>query len=112
MLFSYIVASLVDFSVKKVTAFIKKYVRDARLVEDNMTEMCYQLPDEAARQGDFEKLFLNLERSHKDLGISSFGISDTSLEEVSTGALHDLLQQKLVEIHGRKFSGLFLDSGF
>ena len=47
-----------------------------------MTEMCFQLPDEAAKQGDFQKLFLHLERSHKELGISSFGISDTSLEEV------------------------------
>ena len=71
-----------DFSVKKTTAFIKKYVREARLVEDNMTEICYQLPDEAAKHGDFERLFLELERSHKSLGISSFGISDTSLEEV------------------------------
>ena len=74
--------SFPDFSVKKVTAFIKKYVGDARLVEDNMTEMCFQLPDEAAKQGMFERLFLELERKHKDLGISSFGISDTSLEEV------------------------------
>ncbi|KAH3829036.1 hypothetical protein DPMN_131024 [Dreissena polymorpha] len=47
-----------------------------------MTELSYQLPDEAARRGDFERLFSELERSHDDLGVSSFGISDTSLEEV------------------------------
>ncbi|XP_060560202.1 phospholipid-transporting ATPase ABCA1-like [Ruditapes philippinarum] len=70
------------FSVKKVTSFIKKYVPEARLVEDNMTELCYQMPTEAAHRGDFEKLFQQLEYTHTDLGISSFGISDTSLEEV------------------------------
>lgn len=47
-----------------------------------MTELCYQLPDEAAHRGDFQKLFQKLEQVHKELGLSSFGISDTSLEEV------------------------------
>ncbi|XP_052284173.1 phospholipid-transporting ATPase ABCA1-like isoform X3 [Dreissena polymorpha] len=75
-------AAYPGFSVKKVTSFVKKYVPEAKLVEDNMTELSYQLPDEAARRGDFERLFSELERSHDDLGVSSFGISDTSLEEV------------------------------
>ncbi|XP_045158186.2 phospholipid-transporting ATPase ABCA1-like isoform X2 [Mercenaria mercenaria] len=70
------------FSVKKVTSFIKKYVPEACLVEDNMTELCYQMPTEAAHRGDFERLFQQLEFSHSELGVSSFGISDTSLEEV------------------------------
>ncbi|XP_052776388.1 phospholipid-transporting ATPase ABCA1-like isoform X2 [Mya arenaria] len=70
------------FSVKKVTSFVKKFVPEAKLVEDNMTELCYQLPDDAAHRGDFEHLFHELESSYVHLGISSFGISDTSLEEV------------------------------
>ncbi|XP_048255576.1 phospholipid-transporting ATPase ABCA1-like isoform X2 [Haliotis rufescens] len=70
------------FSVQRVTAFIQKFVSGAKLTEDNNTELCYQLPEEAAHSGDFEALFCQLERSHFDLGISSFGISDTSLEEV------------------------------
>ncbi|XP_052777802.1 phospholipid-transporting ATPase ABCA1-like [Mya arenaria] len=70
------------FSVKKVTSFVKKFVPEAKLVEDNMTELCYQLPDNAAHRGDFERLFHELESSCVHLGISNFGISDTSLEEV------------------------------
>ena len=52
--------------------------------EDTNTELCYQLPEDAAHSGNFEQLFSQLERCHRDLGISSFGISDTSLEEVCT----------------------------
>lgn len=74
--------TFLGFSVKKISSFIKKFVPEAHLIEDNMTELCYQMPTEAAHRGDFEKLFQELERSHSDLGISSFGISDTSLEEV------------------------------
>ncbi|XP_041357912.1 phospholipid-transporting ATPase ABCA1-like isoform X2 [Gigantopelta aegis] len=70
------------FSPVRVTAFIQKFVKDAKLVEDNTTELCYQLPEEAAHCGNFELLFSQLEQCHHDLGISSFGISDTSLEEV------------------------------
>ena len=65
-----------------MTAFVKKYVRKAQLVEDNSTEVIFQLPPEAARDGYFEMLFEMLENCHRDLGISSYGISDTSLEEV------------------------------
>ncbi|XP_033737996.1 ATP-binding cassette sub-family A member 7-like isoform X2 [Pecten maximus] len=70
------------FSVERVAAFVRKYVSRARLVEDNNAELTFQLPDQAAHDGKFHQLFLALERCHKDLGISSFGISDTSLEEV------------------------------
>ncbi|XP_021342260.1 ATP-binding cassette sub-family A member 7-like isoform X2 [Mizuhopecten yessoensis] len=70
------------FSVERVSAFVRKYVPQACLVEDNNAELTFQLPDQAAQEGKFHKLFLGLEKCHKDLGISSFGISDTSLEEV------------------------------
>lgn len=76
------VSNIAGFSVKKVTSFIQKFVPEAKLVEDNMTELCYQMPDEAAHRGDFEQLFRELEDMHGQLGLSSFGISDTSLEEV------------------------------
>ncbi|CAC5414478.1 ABCA1 [Mytilus coruscus] len=70
------------FSTKRTTEFIGKYVKKAKLVEESSTELTYQLPSEAAYSGQFEQLFKQLERCHKDMGISSFGISDTSLEEV------------------------------
>lgn len=66
----------------KLTAFIKKYVPDAELVEDNSIEVCFRLPEGDNHAERFEKLFKVLEKSHMDMGISSYGISDTSLEEV------------------------------
>ena len=46
-------------------------------------EVCFQLPDSAARSGQMTAMFADLEKMHDILGISSYGISDTSLEEVS-----------------------------
>ncbi|CAG2250054.1 ABCA1 [Mytilus edulis] len=70
------------FSSRRTTELILQYVKNAQLVEENNTELTYQLPSEAAHSGQFEQLFEQLERCNKDMGISSFGISDTSLEEV------------------------------
>lgn len=73
---------LTGYSLKRLVAFVRKYVRRAQLVEDNSTEIIFQLPSEAAQDGYFEMLFEKLENCHNDLGILSYGISDTSLEEV------------------------------
>ncbi|XP_063401544.1 phospholipid-transporting ATPase ABCA1-like [Mytilus trossulus] len=70
------------YSKKRISAFVKKYIRRAKLVEDNSTEVIFQLPPESARDGYLEMLFEMLENCHEDLGISSYGISDTCLEEV------------------------------
>jgi len=74
--------SHLGFSVKRLSAFIKKYVMKAQLTEDNKAELTYQLPDFGSQTDLFIRLFRELELSHEGLGISSFGISDTSLEEV------------------------------
>ncbi|XP_033737988.1 phospholipid-transporting ATPase ABCA1-like [Pecten maximus] len=70
------------FSEKRLTAFIKKFVMEAKLVESNKSELTYQLPEYGTQTGEFVFMFEELERCHKEMGISSFGISDTSLEEV------------------------------
>ncbi|XP_056020266.1 phospholipid-transporting ATPase ABCA1-like isoform X2 [Ostrea edulis] len=70
------------FSIDRLGAFIKRHVKLAYLIEETTTEMVYQLPDDEAELKKFESLFIDLEKNHKSLGISSFGISDTSLEEV------------------------------
>ncbi|XP_062592616.1 phospholipid-transporting ATPase ABCA1-like [Saccostrea cucullata] len=71
-----------QFTRKRLLAFVKKFVKKAKFVEDNSTEVTFLLPEASAHNGDFEDLFMELERSRKKLGISSFGVSDTSLEEV------------------------------
>lgn len=59
-----------------------KYVPNAELVEDNSMEVCFRLPEGDDHAQRFEKLFQHLEKSYADMGISSYGISDTNLEEV------------------------------
>lgn len=71
-----------QFTRKRLQAFVRKFVKKAKFIEDNSTEVSFLLPEASAHNGDFEDLFMELERSRKKLGISSFGVSDTSLEEV------------------------------
>lgn len=59
-----------------------KHVPEARLVEDIGHELTYVLPYEAAREGAFVELFHEIDDRLSDLGISSYGISETTLEEV------------------------------
>jgi hypothetical protein len=67
-----------------LTAFIKSYVAQAELVESVGTEMTYVLPTGESYGGKFENLFDALSQNLERFNISSFGVSDTTLEEVST----------------------------
>uniref|UniRef100_A0A2K6CSK9 ATP-binding cassette sub-family A member 2 n=1 Tax=Macaca nemestrina TaxID=9545 RepID=A0A2K6CSK9_MACNE len=66
----------------QVSQFIRKHVASCLLVSDTSTELSYILPSEAAKKGAFERLFQHLERSLDALHLSSFGLMDTTLEEV------------------------------
>uniref|UniRef100_UPI00398ECFE0 phospholipid-transporting ATPase ABCA1-like isoform X2 n=1 Tax=Pristiophorus japonicus TaxID=55135 RepID=UPI00398ECFE0 len=68
--------------VSTVLALVQKYVSDARLVEDFGHEMTYILPYVGAKDGAFVELFQELDNRLCELGISSYGISDTTLEEI------------------------------
>lgn len=61
---------------------IFKHVPTARMVEDLGHEITYVLPYEYAKAGGFVELFHEIDDRLTDLGISSYGISDTTLEEV------------------------------
>ncbi|XP_078054223.1 phospholipid-transporting ATPase ABCA1-like [Mustelus asterias] len=82
--------------VSTVLALVQKYVSNARLVEDFGHEMTYVLPYVGAKDGAFVELFQELDSRLCELGISSYGISDTSLEEIflkvaeSTGVDNDV----------------------
>uniref|UniRef100_A0AAX7SCW7 ABC transporter domain-containing protein n=1 Tax=Astatotilapia calliptera TaxID=8154 RepID=A0AAX7SCW7_ASTCA len=68
--------------VSLVSALILRHVPDARLVEDLGHELTYVLPYSAAKDGAFVELFKDLDTKLSDLGISSYGVSDTTLEEI------------------------------
>uniref|UniRef100_A0A8C8Z3D3 ATP-binding cassette sub-family A member 2 n=1 Tax=Prolemur simus TaxID=1328070 RepID=A0A8C8Z3D3_PROSS len=75
-------AQLSSCSETQVSQFIRKHVASCLLVSDTSTELSYILPSEAARKGAFERLFQHLECSLDSLHLSSFGLMDTTLEEV------------------------------
>ncbi|XP_029460267.1 ATP-binding cassette sub-family A member 1 isoform X2 [Rhinatrema bivittatum] len=68
--------------VSAISSLINKHVSEARLVEDIGHELTYVLPYEAAKEGAFVELFHEIDDRLSDLGISSYGISDTTLEEI------------------------------
>lgn len=68
--------------VSAISNLINKHVPEARLVEDIGHELTYVLPYEAAKEGAFVELFHEIDDRLFDLGISSYGISDTTLEEI------------------------------
>ncbi|XP_074218809.1 ATP-binding cassette sub-family A member 2 isoform X4 [Camelus bactrianus] len=75
-------AQLSSCSEPQVSQFIRKHVASCLLVSDTSTELSYILPSEAAKKGAFERLFQHLERSLDELHLSSFGLMDSTLEEV------------------------------
>ncbi|XP_043909754.1 phospholipid-transporting ATPase ABCA7 [Protopterus annectens] len=65
-----------------ITTLIHKHVPDAQLMEDIGREIVYMLPYIGAKDGSFVELFRELDSKLSDLGVSSYGISDTTLEEI------------------------------
>uniref|UniRef100_A0A673ZQ15 ATP-binding cassette sub-family A member 2 n=1 Tax=Salmo trutta TaxID=8032 RepID=A0A673ZQ15_SALTR len=70
------------FPRARVTKFIRQFVGSCLLVSDSNTELSYVLPSEAVKKGCFERLFQALEQSLDLLALTSFGVMDTTLEEV------------------------------
>lgn len=80
-----------------VSSLILSHVPAARLVEDLGHELTYVLPYTAAKEGAFVELFKDLDNKLPDLGISSYGVSDTTLEEVRASELRQLPADVLAE---------------
>ncbi|XP_058537073.1 phospholipid-transporting ATPase ABCA3-like [Ochotona princeps] len=66
--------------VEEVTKLIHNYVPVATMKSNVGTELSFILPQEYIYR--FEALFTNLERKQAELGIASFGVSITTMEEV------------------------------
>ncbi|XP_075632749.1 phospholipid-transporting ATPase ABCA7 [Balearica regulorum gibbericeps] len=73
-------ASTMD--VAQLSALIQKLVPGSRLMEDIGHEVVFVLPYSGAKDGAFADLFRELDAHLGELGISSYGISDTTLEEI------------------------------
>uniref|UniRef100_A0AAR2K6W5 P-type phospholipid transporter n=1 Tax=Pygocentrus nattereri TaxID=42514 RepID=A0AAR2K6W5_PYGNA len=73
---------IVPADISLISGLIIKHVPNARMVEDLGHEITYILPYESAKDGAFVELFHDLDDHLADLSISSYGVSDTTLEEV------------------------------
>uniref|UniRef100_S4RBA2 ATP-binding cassette, sub-family A (ABC1), member 1A n=1 Tax=Petromyzon marinus TaxID=7757 RepID=S4RBA2_PETMA len=68
--------------VSSVTRLLQQHVPDARLIENFGQELTYLLPSHGAKDGTFALLFKELDEKLAELGVSSYGVSDTTLEEI------------------------------
>ncbi|KAM4605225.1 retinal-specific phospholipid-transporting ATPase ABCA4-like [Polymixia lowei] len=71
-----------DGDVDCITSLIHHHVPEAKLIEMIGQEMTYLLPSKGFKHRAYASLFRELEETLADMGLSSFGISDTSLEEI------------------------------
>lgn len=71
-----------SFNADALNKFVLSYVPGSYLKENTGAEQCYVLPSEARQLGSFKALFQDLETNAVSLGIKTYGLSDTSLEEV------------------------------
>ncbi|XP_029935000.1 retinal-specific phospholipid-transporting ATPase ABCA4a isoform X2 [Myripristis murdjan] len=71
-----------DGNVESITALVHHHVPEARLIEAIGQELTYLLPNRDFQPRAYASLFRELEETLLDIGLSSFGVSDTSLEEI------------------------------
>uniref|UniRef100_A0A3P9NX15 ATP-binding cassette, sub-family A (ABC1), member 4a n=1 Tax=Poecilia reticulata TaxID=8081 RepID=A0A3P9NX15_POERE len=72
-----------DGNLESITALVHHHVPQARLIEAIGQELTFLLPNRDFQPRAYASLFRELEETLVDIGLSSFGVSDTSLEEVS-----------------------------
>uniref|UniRef100_A0A3P9K113 ATP-binding cassette, sub-family A (ABC1), member 4b n=1 Tax=Oryzias latipes TaxID=8090 RepID=A0A3P9K113_ORYLA len=65
-----------------ISSLIHHHVPEAKLIESIGQELTYLLPNKGFKHRAYASLFRELEDTLADMGLSSFGVSDTSLEEV------------------------------
>jgi len=71
-----------------VTRVVQSHVAGARLSSDVTAELCYMLPHES--KTSFSQLFTELDKNRDALGITSYGASVTTMDEVFIRWLYDL----------------------
>uniref|UniRef100_A0A803XK04 ABC transporter domain-containing protein n=1 Tax=Meleagris gallopavo TaxID=9103 RepID=A0A803XK04_MELGA len=74
--------SVVCRDLNELAEVIHHHIPEAKLIENIGQELVYLLPNKHFKQRSYASLFRELEETLDDLGLSSFGVSDTPLEEV------------------------------
>ncbi|XP_076975466.1 retinal-specific phospholipid-transporting ATPase ABCA4 [Tamandua tetradactyla] len=73
---------VLDGDVNELMEMVCHHVPEAKLVECIGQELIFLLPNKNFKQRAYASLFRELEETLAELGLSSFGISDTPLEEI------------------------------
>lgn len=68
--------------MNELNEIIHHHVPEAQLIERIGQGLVYLLPNKNFKERAYSSLFRELEETLADVGLSSFGISDTPLEEV------------------------------
>uniref|UniRef100_A0A8C3DQC5 ATP binding cassette subfamily A member 4 n=1 Tax=Corvus moneduloides TaxID=1196302 RepID=A0A8C3DQC5_CORMO len=76
------VAQTPSRDLNELAEVIHHHIPEAKLIESIGQELIYLLPNKNFKQRSYASLFRELEETLDDLGLSSFGVSDTPLEEV------------------------------
>ncbi|CAL8135403.1 unnamed protein product [Orchesella dallaii] len=77
-----------------VTAFIRRRALTVKLVKESKHELHYMLPLNELKQGNFVKLFRDLKSFKEELHISSYGVKNTTLEEIFMKVISDRLDSE------------------
>ncbi|KAG7229040.1 hypothetical protein INR49_013159, partial [Caranx melampygus] len=73
---------VLEGDIDSISSLIHHHVPEAKLIETIGQELTYLLPNKGFKHRAYASLFRELEETLADMGLSSFGISDTSLEEI------------------------------
>ena len=65
-----------------MTSFIQGYIPSAKLIQESRLQLSFMLPNNVVKRDGFGSFFAHLEQNLELLGLKSFGITDTPLEEV------------------------------
>lgn len=101
--------------VDAITTVLQSHIPDAELDQNVGAELSYVLPN--ADVAKFEALFLQLENSRKQLQISSYGASQTTMDEVflrvgesvNVEDVNDIPKPAFIKAKKHKASSLMLD---
>lgn len=84
-------------TVENLKVLIRRHIEGAALVSSTGVEMSFRLPACPDTYSSFEKLCRELDANLDRLGVSSYGLSDTTLEEVFLKASSTYIPRKQQE---------------
>lgn len=101
-LYDFFLSLLTPFSadLAALLSLVQHHIPGARLVEESRREAIINLPQTAAKDSSLGVCLSELDQRLMELGISSYGLSDSSLEEVR-GRVVDL--SLVCVLHKNKF---------